>query len=77
MARKRFGRSSGSNRNNEQLHNSSLWQDEVWIARTEEALAFPSCFSFRVVAPLHLEEPDCFTPRDTMLLIQDVTPQFS
>jgi hypothetical protein len=50
----RFGRSSGSNRNNEQLLNSSLWQDIVWMARTEEVLAFPSCFFFRVIAPLYL-----------------------
>jgi hypothetical protein len=68
----RFGRSSGSNRNSEQLHNSSLWQDEVWMARTEEVLAFPSCFFFRVVAPLYLEELGHFTSRDTILLIQDL-----
>jgi hypothetical protein len=68
----RFGRSSGSNRNNEQLHNSSLWQDEVWMVRMEEVLAFPSCFSFRVVAPFYLEELDCFMPRDTILLIRDL-----
>jgi hypothetical protein len=68
----RFRRSSGSNRNNEQLHNSSLWQDEVWMARTDEALTFPSCFFFRVVAPLYLEELECFTPPDTILLIQDL-----
>jgi hypothetical protein len=68
----RFGRSSGSNRNNEQLHNSSLWQDEVWMARMEEVLTFPRCFFFRVVAPLYLEELDCFTTHDTILLIQDL-----
>jgi hypothetical protein len=71
----RFGRSSGSNsgsnRNSEQMHHSSLWQDEVWTARTEEVLTFPSCFFFRVVAPLYLEEHDCFMPCDTILLIQD------
>jgi hypothetical protein len=48
----RFGRSSGSNKNSEQSHVPSLWQDEVWMARSEEVLAFPSCFFFRVVAPL-------------------------
>jgi hypothetical protein len=68
----RFGRSSGSNRNSEQSHNSSPWQDKVWMARTEEVLAFPCCFFFRVVAPLYLEELDCFTPRDMILLIQDL-----
>jgi hypothetical protein len=68
----RFGMSSGSNRNSEQLHNSSLWQDKVWMVRTEEVLAFPSCFFFRVVAPLYLEELDCFTPSNTILLIQDL-----
>jgi hypothetical protein len=67
-----FGRSSGSNRHSEQLHHSSLWQDEVWMARMEEVFAFPCCFFFRVVAPLYLEELDCFTPRDTILLIQDL-----
>jgi hypothetical protein len=60
----RFGRSSGSNRHSEQLHHSSLWQDEVFT--------FPSCFFFRVVAPLYLKELDCFMPRDTILLIQDL-----
>jgi hypothetical protein len=68
----RFGRSNGYNRNSEQSHNSSLWQDEVWMVRTEEGLTFPSCFFFRVVAPLYLEELDCFTPRNTILLIQDL-----
>jgi hypothetical protein len=68
----RFGRSSGSNRHSEQLHHSSLWQDEVWMARTEEVFAFPSYFFFRVVAPLYLEELNCFTPHDTILLIQDL-----
>jgi hypothetical protein len=68
----RLGRSSGSNRHSEQLYHSSLWQDEVWMARMEEVFAFSSCFFFRVVAPLYLEEFDCFTPRDTILLIQDL-----
>jgi hypothetical protein len=68
----RFGSSRGSNRNNKQLHNSSLWQDEVWMARMEEVLSFPSCFFFRVVAPLYLEELDYFMPHDTILLIQDL-----
>jgi hypothetical protein len=68
----RFGRSSGSNRNSEQLHNSSLRWHEVWMARMEEVLIFPSCFFFGVIAPLYLEELDCFTPRDTILLIQDL-----
>jgi hypothetical protein len=68
----RFERSSGSNRNNEQSHISSLWQDKVWMARTKEVLAFSSCFFFRVFAPLYLEELDCFQPRDMILLIQDL-----
>jgi hypothetical protein len=68
----RFGRSSGSNKNSEHMHHSSLGQDEVWMARTEEVLTFPRCFFFRVVAPLNLEEIDCFTPHDTILLIQDL-----
>jgi hypothetical protein len=67
----RFGRSSGSNGNNEPSYISSLWQDEVWMVRTEEVLIFPCCFFFRVVAPLYLEELDCFMPRDTIFLIQD------
>jgi hypothetical protein len=67
-----LGRSSGSNRNSEQLHNSSLWQDEVWMARMEEVLSFPSCLLFRVVPPLYLEEFECFTPHDMILLIQDL-----
>jgi hypothetical protein len=67
----RSGRSSGSNGHSEQLHHSSLWQDMVWVARTEEVFAFPCCFFFRVVAPLYLEELDCFSPCDTILLIQD------
>jgi hypothetical protein len=49
----RFERSSGSNRNNEQSHISSLWQDKVRMARTKEFLAFPCCFFFRVVAHNH------------------------
>jgi hypothetical protein len=68
----RFRRSSGSNRHSEQLHHSSLWQDKVWMVRMEEVFAFPCCFFFRVVAPLYLEELDCFMPRDTILLIQDL-----
>jgi hypothetical protein len=42
------------------------------MARAEEVLAFPSCFFFRVVVPLYLEELDCFMPHDTILLIQDL-----
>jgi hypothetical protein len=68
----RFGRSNGSNGHSEQLHHSSLWQDEVWMSRTEEVFTFPCCFFFRVVAPLYLEELDCFSPWDTILLIQDL-----
>jgi hypothetical protein len=68
----RFGRSSGSNRNNDQSHTSSLWQDEIWMVRMKEVIAFPSCFFFRVIAPLYHEELDCFTPRDTIFLIQDL-----
>jgi hypothetical protein len=37
----------------------------------KKVLAFPSCFFYRVVDPLYLEELDCFMPRDTVLLIQD------
>jgi hypothetical protein len=37
----------------------------------EKVLTFPSCILFSVVAPLDLEELDGFTPRDTILLIQD------
>jgi hypothetical protein len=67
----RFGRSSGSNRNSEQSHISSLWKHKVQMARTKKVLAFPYCFFFSVVAPFYLEELDCFTPHDTILLIQD------
>jgi hypothetical protein len=42
------------------------------MARMEEVLAFPSCFFFRVIAPLYLEELNYFMPRDTILLIQDL-----
>jgi hypothetical protein len=42
------------------------------MARTKKVLAFPSCFFFRVVASLYLEELDCFMPRDMILLIQDL-----
>jgi hypothetical protein len=72
----RFGQSSDSNRNSEPSHISSLWQDEVSMARTEKVLAFLSCFFFRVIAPLYLEEPDCFMPHDTILLIQDLDWMF-
>jgi hypothetical protein len=41
------------------------------MVRTKKVLAFSSCFFFSVVAPLYLEELDYFTPRDTILLIQD------
>jgi hypothetical protein len=67
----RFGRSHGSNKNSEQSHISSLWQQEVWMARMKKVLAFPSCFFFRVVAPLYIEELNCFTPCDMILLIKD------
>jgi hypothetical protein len=68
----RFGRSSGSNGHSEHLHHSSLWQDKVWMPRIEEVFAFLGCFFFRVVAPLYLEELECFSPCDTILLIQDL-----
>jgi hypothetical protein len=42
------------------------------MARMEKILTFPSCFFFRVIALLYLEELDCFMPRDTILLIQDL-----
>jgi hypothetical protein len=42
------------------------------MARMKEILAFLICFFFRVIAPLYLEELDCFMPRDTILLIQDL-----
>jgi hypothetical protein len=67
-----FRRSSSSNRNSEQSHISSLWQCEVQMARTKKVLAFSSCFFFSVVPPLYLEKIDCFTPRDTILVIQDL-----
>jgi hypothetical protein len=67
-----FGRSSSSNGHSERLHHSSLWQEKVWMSRMEEVFAFPGCFFFRVVSPLYLEELDCFSPRDTILLIQDL-----
>jgi hypothetical protein len=41
------------------------------MVRTEKILAFPSCFFFGVITLLYLEELDCFTPGDTILLIQD------
>jgi hypothetical protein len=41
------------------------------MVRMEDVLAFPSCFFFRVVDPLYLEELDCFMPRNKILLIQD------
>jgi hypothetical protein len=68
----RFGRSSGSNRNSDQTHTSSLLEDEAWIARMKEDLALLSCLFLSVVAPLYLEEHDHFMPRDTVLLIQDL-----
>jgi hypothetical protein len=42
------------------------------MARTKKILAFPCRFFFRVIAPLYLEELDCLTPGDTILLIQDL-----
>jgi hypothetical protein len=68
----RFGRSSDSNRNSKQSHISLVWQQEVWMARMKKVLTFPSYFFFRVVDPLYVEELDCFTPRDMILLIQDL-----
>jgi hypothetical protein len=67
----RFGGRGGPNRNNEQLHISSLWKHKVWMARMKKVLAFPSCFLFSIVAPLYLEELDYFPLCDTILLIQD------
>jgi hypothetical protein len=37
----------------------------------KEILTFPCCFFLSVVGPLYLEELYHFTPRDTILLIQD------
>jgi hypothetical protein len=62
---------NSSNRNSEQSHIPSLWQLKVRMVRTKKVLTFPSCFFFGVVAPLYLEEPDCFTPHYTILLILD------
>jgi hypothetical protein len=42
------------------------------MVRMEEVLTLPSCFFFRVIAPLYLEELDCFMSRDTILLIQNL-----
>jgi hypothetical protein len=42
------------------------------MARTEKIIAFPSHFFSRVVALLYLEELDCLTPGDMILLIQDL-----
>jgi hypothetical protein len=42
------------------------------MARTKEVFGFRSCFFFRVAAPLYLEEFDCFTPPDTILLIENL-----
>jgi hypothetical protein len=42
------------------------------MARTKEVFTFPSYFFFRVIAPSYLEELDCVTPHDTILLIQDL-----
>jgi hypothetical protein len=44
---------------------------KIRMVRMKEVLASPSCFFFGAVAPLDLEELDCFTPCDTILLIQD------
>jgi hypothetical protein len=41
------------------------------MVRTKKVLTFLSCFFFSVVAPMYLEELDCFMPCDTILLIQD------
>jgi hypothetical protein len=40
--------------------------------RMKEVLTFQICFFLRVIAPLYLEELDCFMPRDIILLIQDL-----
>jgi hypothetical protein len=42
------------------------------MATMKEVLAFPCCFFLSVVTPLYLEELDRLTPRDTILLIQDL-----
>jgi hypothetical protein len=42
------------------------------MVRMEEVLTLPSCFFFRVIAPLYLEELDCFMSRDIILLIQNL-----
>jgi hypothetical protein len=67
----RFGRRNGSNRDGEQPHIPSLRGHEVCMARMKKVLAFPCCLFFSVVAPLDLEQHDCSTPHDTILLIQD------
>jgi hypothetical protein len=42
------------------------------MVRMKEVVAFPCCLFFRVFAPLYLEELDCFTLRDMILLIQNL-----
>jgi hypothetical protein len=42
------------------------------MARMKEVLTFPCRFFLSVVAPLYLQELDHFTPRDMILLIQDL-----
>jgi hypothetical protein len=41
------------------------------MVRMKEILAFAHCFFLKVNAPLYLEELDCFTPHDMILVIQD------
>jgi hypothetical protein len=44
-------------------------QFELWMARREKVLTFPSSFFFLMVAPLHLEELNGLVPSDMTLLI--------
>jgi hypothetical protein len=56
--------------NNHTFPHHSIMKSRWWEWR--KFLAFPSWFFFRVVAPLYLEELDCFMRRDTTFLIQDL-----
>jgi hypothetical protein len=67
----RFGRSSGSTGIANNWTFPHYGKTKTWMARMKKVLAFPCCFFLNVVAPLYLEELDHFTPRDTILQIQD------
>jgi hypothetical protein len=47
---------------------ASLQREKLWILRTKKFLGLPCSLLLRMTAPLNLEESNCLTPCDSVLL---------